>query len=117
MGRTMRRNDRFDPADASRRGFMSGAAALLGAATLPAGVLAATAPARTASVSHTAAPSAAPCPGSDRGAEPVVGFHADRPYLDVSGKARPYHPPAGARAGEGLAEHLLGDFIGQFGYC
>jgi hypothetical protein len=35
----------------------------------------------------------------------VVSFHMDQPYLDTTGKAAPYHPPAGARSAEPLA-HL-----------
>ena len=30
----------------------------------------------------------------------VVSFHMDRPYLDATGRAMPYHPPAGARSGD-----------------
>ena len=35
---------------------------------------------------------------------PTVSFHLDQPYLDVSGHALPYSPPAGARAAQPLAE-------------
>jgi hypothetical protein len=35
--------------------------------------------------------------------KPVVSFHMDRPYLDPTGTAMPYHPPSGARAGEPAA--------------
>ncbi|MEP7243744.1 MAG: hypothetical protein ABI885_08655 [Gammaproteobacteria bacterium] len=35
---------------------------------------------------------------------PTVSFHLDQPYLDVSGHALPYSPPAGARAAQSLAE-------------
>jgi hypothetical protein len=35
---------------------------------------------------------------------PVVSFHLDRPYVDLSGEAIPYRPPAGARGGEAIAE-------------
>ena len=37
----------------------------------------------------------------------VVAFHADRLYLDRSGKAEPYRAPAGLRSLEGLAEDDL----------
>jgi hypothetical protein len=30
----------------------------------------------------------------------VVSFHMDRPYLDPTGRAMPYHPPRGARSAE-----------------
>lgn len=33
----------------------------------------------------------------------VVSFHLDQPYLDLSGRAEPYRPPAGLRGGEALA--------------
>jgi hypothetical protein len=31
---------------------------------------------------------------------PIVSFHLDQPYLDRSGTAVPYHPPAGARSAQ-----------------
>lgn len=31
--------------------------------------------------------------------KPVVSFHMDRPYIDPTGTAMPYHPPVGARSG------------------
>ena len=40
---------------------------------------------------------------------PVVGFHADRPYLDPTGIAEPYRPgegPRGAQAVAGRAGHI-----------
>ena len=46
-----------------------------------------------------APPRRAPCP--------VVAFHMDQPYIDYSGTAEPYLPPAGARSAEHLA--LLDD--------
>ena len=36
---------------------------------------------------------------------PVVSIHMDQPYLDVTGRAVPYLPPAGARGGAPVA-HL-----------
>ena len=41
------------------------------------------------------------------GEDAVVAFHADRLYLDRSGKAEPYRAPAGLRSLEGLAEDDL----------
>ena len=38
---------------------------------------------------------------------PVVAFHADRLYLDCSGAAEPYRPPAGLRGLEGLDDLAL----------
>ena len=40
----------------------------------------------------------------------IVSFHLDRPYLDWSGTAFPYHPPLGARSAEvaaNLTEEML----------
>ena len=34
---------------------------------------------------------------------PVVSFHMDQPYVDHSGTAEPYIPPAGARSAEFIA--------------
>lgn len=36
---------------------------------------------------------------------PVVGFHMDQPYLDVTGSAVPYLPPSGLRSADPVA-HL-----------
>ena len=38
--------------------------------------------------------------------EPVVGFHMDSPYLDLSGTATPYRPPEGLRGGDAVAAVL-----------
>ena len=35
--------------------------------------------------------------------EPVVSFHMDRPYIDRSGTAMPYHAPSGARSAAAVA--------------
>lgn len=34
---------------------------------------------------------------------PVVGFLLDQPYLDLTGRATPYVPPAGLRSAQPLA--------------
>lgn len=34
---------------------------------------------------------------------PVVSFHMDQPYLDMTGTAIPYYPPPGMRSGESAA--------------
>jgi hypothetical protein len=34
---------------------------------------------------------------------PIVSFHMDQPYVDYSGTAEPYVPPAGARSAEFIA--------------
>jgi hypothetical protein len=41
--------------------------------------------------------------GSNTLGEPVVSFHLDRPYLDLTGLEEPYVPPAGMRSGASLA--------------
>ena len=42
--------------------------------------------------------------GTDISATPVVSFHMDQPYLDLSGRGVPYLPPSGTRSGQLLAE-------------
>lgn len=48
--------------------------------------------------------------------EPVVSFHLDQPYLDVTGLEKPYVPPVGMRSGAPLAalseEEVLSRFYG-----
>jgi hypothetical protein len=34
---------------------------------------------------------------------PVVAFHLDQPYVDLTGLGKPYVPPAGVRSGAPLA--------------
>jgi hypothetical protein len=75
----------------SRRTFVAAAAAVVGATT----ATLISEPSGGAACLETAAPAANPTP--------VVGFHMDRPYLDLTGTAEPYHPPAGLRSGQALA--------------
>ena len=35
---------------------------------------------------------------------PVVSFHMDAPYLDMTGTAIPYYPPPGLRSGDSAAQ-------------
>jgi hypothetical protein len=35
---------------------------------------------------------------------PIVSIHMDQPYLDWSGTAMPYYPPAGSRSAQILAK-------------
>ncbi len=35
---------------------------------------------------------------------PVVSFHLDQPYLDMTGRGIPYRPPPGMRSGQPVAE-------------
>ena len=49
-------------------------------------------------------------------AAPVVSFHLDQPYLDLTGLEKPYVPPAGLRSGAPLAalseEQVFSRFYG-----
>lgn len=67
----------------SRRAFVEGGLAIIGATTLV--------PRRPGF--------AAPAPALP----PVVGFGMDRPFLDLTGLAQPYIPPVGMRSGQPLA--------------
>ena len=47
---------------------------------------------------------------------PVVSFHLDQPYLDLTGLEKPYVPPAGMRSGAPLAalsDEILSRFYGS----
>lgn len=46
----------------------------------------------------------------------IVSFHLDRPYLDWSGTAIPYHPPLGARSGQAAA-HLTEEMFRRTYLC
>jgi hypothetical protein len=39
-----------------------------------------------------------------RRGSPVVSFHMDQPYLDLTGTAIPYYPPPGVRSGDSAAQ-------------
>jgi hypothetical protein len=41
---------------------------------------------------------------------PVVGFFLDQPYLDLTGQATPYIPPAGLRSAQPLAASVAAAF-------
>ena len=41
---------------------------------------------------------------ADGGGSPVVSFHMDQPYLDMTGTAIPYYPPPGMRSGDAVAQ-------------
>lgn len=76
----------------SRRGFIGGALLI------------------ASSVAMLAAPSAGAAlrkPAPPRSRRVVVAFHADQLYLDHSGTAEPYLPPAGLRSLDGLDEDAL----------
>jgi hypothetical protein len=46
--------------------------------------------------------------------EPVVSFHMDQPYLDLTGTAVPYLPPAGTRSGQPLADLSVEEWYACF---
>jgi hypothetical protein len=48
--------------------------------------------------------------------QPVVSFFMDRPYLDHSGTAVPYHAPQGARSAQPVA-HLSEAEFRSLHYC
>jgi hypothetical protein len=97
----------------TRRTFLGHTATLLGAgAALLAGAVKAGRP----------APTGAAARGTPRGhpsasRPPVVSFHIDRPYLDLSATADPYIPPAGARSGEPAAALSDTEFWRRYVYC
>ena len=53
------------------------------------------------------APAGALLPQAERAegrGSPVVSFHMDQPYLDMTGTAIPYYPPPGVRSGDSAAQ-------------
>lgn len=52
-------------------------------------------------------------PGITAQRAPIVTFHMDRPYLDPTGTAEPYHPPTGTRSGQVLAELGEEEFLSR----
>jgi hypothetical protein len=89
----------------SRREFMESAVAVAGASVLLSAV--------PTAFSRGAAAALAEQP---RRRQPVVGFHMDRPYLDPTGTAQPYHPPAGTRSGQAMAELSDEEFLSRHPY-
>jgi hypothetical protein len=49
-------------------------------------------------------------------AHPVVSIHMDQPYVDWTGRALPYLPPAGVRAGAPIAHLTEAEFRSRFVY-
>ena len=83
----------------TRRDFISelafAGAAMAPMAMLPAGIFAAVPAVRTAA---------------------VVSIHMDQPYLDTTGRAFPYVPPNGVRAGAPVAHLSEAEFRRRFAY-
>jgi hypothetical protein len=46
---------------------------------------------------------------------PVVSLHLDQPYLDLTGTAEPYRPPAGMRSADALA-HMSDMELSRHGF-
>lgn len=95
----------------SRRTFFAGATAVVGAT---AGIFAARTVVLVTEDRAVAAPKVPVSQAASR--PPVVGFHMDRPYLDLTGTAEPYLPAAGLRSGQALAELSEAEFLGQHAY-
>jgi hypothetical protein len=51
-----------------------------------------------------------------RGRAAVVSIHMDQPYLDLTGRAQPYVPPNGVRAGASIAHLSEAEFRWRFVY-
>ena len=95
----------------SRRRFVERVASLAGA-----GAVLCTAPALCAAEAPILRAAEAQATGAANAASrmPVVGFHMDRPYLDLTGLAQAYIAPAGTRSGQPLAELSDEAFLRRF---
>jgi hypothetical protein len=66
-----------------------------------------------ASVTRALPSAPVPAPAA---ASPIVSFHLDQPYLDLTGLQKPYVPPVGTRSGASLAalseEEVLSRYYG-----
>ena len=98
----------------TRRGFLVGVPAAGAAVVLVPFLGARRSPQSPGGLEAASAPGkpVAPVPHG----EPVVSFHLDQPYLDLTGREMPYVPPAGMRSGAPLAalseEEVLSRFYG-----
>lgn len=97
----------------SRRTFFAGATAVVGAT---AGAFAATTVVLVSEERAAAAPKVPGPVGQTVSRAPVVGFHMDRPFLDLTGTAEPYLPAAGLRSGQALAGLSEAGFLSQHAY-
>jgi hypothetical protein len=97
----------------SRRAFVESAAMAVGAAAVSVAVptFAGEPPQLGAPV-----PSEASAARPQEPREPVVGFYMDRPYLDPTGLAEPYVPPAGTRSGQVHAGLSESEFLSRHPY-
>jgi hypothetical protein len=95
------------PQPLSRRQFLEGATAIAGMGTALSAL---------SGVSHAAAAAPAAPARAAATRAPVVSFYMDRPYLDPTGMAEPYVPPAGTRSGQPLTELSDEEFRGRHPY-
>lgn len=79
----------------SRRNFLGTAGCVSAAVALALGTRGASAGALL--ISSASRPAVAPALAA------ILSFHLDQPYIDLSGTAEPFVPPAGARSGAPLA--------------
>jgi hypothetical protein len=108
----MREHAVGEPGGITRRTFLGQVAATVGAgAALLAGAVQVARPVPGIATRETARGR----PSASR--PPVVSFHIDRPYLDLSGTAEPYIPPAGARSGQPAAALSDVEFWRRHAYC
>ena len=49
-------------------------------------------------------------------AGPVLSFHLDQPYFDLTGEAKEYRPPIGARGGAAAAELSDAELSRYYGF-
>jgi hypothetical protein len=73
--------------------------------------------AELAVASATMVAAVAPMPANIFAASPaVVSIHMDQPYIDTTGRALPYLPPSGVRAGASVAHLSESEFRRRFVY-
>ncbi len=78
--------------------------------------LAATTAALAAAAFAPLVPPKLPATSMPEARHPVVSIHMDQPYLDLTGKALPYLPPDGLRAGAAIAHLSDADFRSRYMY-
>jgi hypothetical protein len=96
----------------SRRKFLreaakAGGAAAAGSLLAPSALALASSPLGVLARVPAAAPIAA---------APVLSFHLDQPYLDITGGAKEYRPPIGARGGAAVAELSDAELSRYYGF-
>jgi hypothetical protein len=56
------------------------------------------------------------CPHALAAPAPVVSIHMDQPYIDLTGRAKPYQPPKGLRSAAPIARLSELEFRRRFVY-